>query len=112
MVFHKSLSGSKFPQVSRTLLSNLADVNNAVVWMVSTLPLISKSFSSFINPLVTVPKTPITIGINVTFFYSLARLRHLSFFSLSFNFILWSAGTATPISSLFFVNYYNVWSSG
>ena len=31
MVFYKSLSDSKFPQVSRTLLSILVDLNNAVV---------------------------------------------------------------------------------
>ena len=39
---------------------------NAVVWIVSTRPLTSKSSSSFNNPLVTVPKAPITIGIIVT----------------------------------------------
>ena len=32
---------SKFLQVSRTLLSILADLHNEVVWMVSTCPLIS-----------------------------------------------------------------------
>ena len=32
--FHWFLSDSEFPQVSRTLLSILADLNNAVVWMV------------------------------------------------------------------------------
>ena len=37
--------------------------------MVSTRPLISKSSSPFNNPLVTVPKTPITIGITVTFMF-------------------------------------------
>ena len=37
MVFHWKLSDSKFPQVSKTLLSILADLNSAVVWMVSTL---------------------------------------------------------------------------
>ena len=51
-VFHTSVSwwflrwilrDSKFPQVSRTLLSILADLNNAVVFMVSTRLLISKS---------------------------------------------------------------------
>ena len=78
MLFHWSLSDSKSPQVSRTLLSILADHNNAVVWMVSTCPFISKSSSPFINPLVTVPRAPITIAINVTFmfhsfFNSLAR---------------------------------------
>ena len=50
MVFHRSLSDSKSPQVSRALLSILADLNNAVVWMVSTRPFISKSSDSFINP--------------------------------------------------------------
>ena len=36
MVFHWSLSDKKSPQVSRTLLSILSDLKNAVVWMVST----------------------------------------------------------------------------
>ena len=66
MVFHWSLSDSKSPQVSRTLLSILAVLNNAVVWMVFTRPPNSKSSSPFSNPLVTVPNTPITIGIIVT----------------------------------------------
>ncbi len=97
--FHRSLSDSKSPQVSRTLLSILAVLNNVVVWMVSTRPPTSKSSSPFSNPLVTVPSAPITIGIIVTcmlhsFFNSLARSRYLSFFSHSFSFILWSAGTA------------------
>ena len=43
MVFHWSLSDSKSPQVFKTLLSILADLNNAIVWTVSTRPLISKS---------------------------------------------------------------------
>ena len=47
MVFHWSLSDSKSPQVSRTLLSILAVLNNAVVWMVSTRPPTSKSSSPF-----------------------------------------------------------------
>ena len=66
MVFHWSLSDSKSPQVSRTLLSILAVLNNVVVWMVSTRPPTSKSSSPFSNPLVTVPNAPITIGIIVT----------------------------------------------
>ena len=66
--------------------------------MVSTRPPTSKFSSPFSNPLVTVPNAPITIGIIVTcifhsFFNSLARSRYLSFFSHSFSFILWSAGT-------------------
>ena len=109
MVFHWSLSDSKSPQVSRNLLSILAVLNNAVVWMVSTRPPTSKSSSPFSNPLVTVPNAPIAIGIIFTcmfhrIFSSLARSRYLSFFSLSFCFILWSAGTAksTILQVLFF----------
>ena len=66
MFFHWSLSDSKSPQVSRTLLSILAVLNNAVVWMVSTRPPTSKSSGPFSNPLVTVPNAPVTIGIIVT----------------------------------------------
>ena len=99
MVFHWSLSNSKSPQVSRTRLSILAVLSNAVVWIVSTRPPTSKSSRPFNNPLVIVPNAPITIGTIVTFmfhsfFNSLPRSRYLSFFSLSFRFILWSAGTA------------------
>ena len=66
MVYH---SDNKSPQVSRTLLSILADLNNAVVWMVFTFPLISKSSSPCINPLVTVLRTPITVVITVSFMF-------------------------------------------
>ena len=65
MVFHWSLSDSKSPQVSRTLLSILAVLNNVVVWMVPTRPPTSKSSSPFSDPLVTEPKAPITIGVIV-----------------------------------------------
>ena len=99
MVFHWSLSDSKSSQVSRTRLSILAVLSNAVVWIVSTRPTTTKSSRPFNNPLVTVPNAPITFGTIVTFmfhifFNSLARSRYLSFFSLSFRFILWSAETA------------------
>ena len=109
MVFHWRLSDSKSPQVSRTLLSILFVFNNAVVWMVSTRLPTSKSSRPFNNPLVTVPKAPITIGIIVTFmfhsfFNSLVRSSNLSLFSHSFSFILWSAGTAkSTILQIFFL---------
>ena len=64
MVFHWSLSDSKSPQVPRTLLSILAVLNNALVWMVYTRPATSKSSGPFKNP-----KAPITIGIIVTFMF-------------------------------------------
>ena len=84
MVFLRGPSDSKYPQVSRTHFSILANHNNDVVWMISTYPLIFKSSSPFTNPLVTVSSTLITIGITVTFmFHSLfsfqARSRHIFF---------------------------------
>ena len=97
MVFPWSLSDSKFPQVSRTLLSILAELNNAVVYMVSNCALIYKYFIPFTNPLGIVPSAPITIGITVTFMFQfcfLAISMFLSLFSLSLVFTLWSAGTA------------------
>ena len=78
----------KWQQVSRTLLSIIADLNYAVVWMVSNRLLISKPFSPSTNPLLTITSTPITIGIKITFifhnfFSSLAR----SWYYLSFCFL-------------------------
>ena len=121
MVFHSSLSDSKSPQVSRSLLTILTVLNNEVVWMVSTRSLISKSSSPFNNPLVTVLKALITIGIIVTFmfhnfFNSLARSRYLSFFSLLSILFCGSPGQQSPqffrFSFFVVVDYYKVWSSG
>ena len=97
MVFPWSLSNSKSLQVSRTRLRILAVLSNAVVWTVSVRLPISKSSRHFNNPLVIVPNAPITLGTIVTFmfhsfFNSLARSRYLSFFSLSFRFILCPPG--------------------
>ena len=108
------MSDSKSPQVSRTLLSILADLNNAVVYIVSIRLVISKSSSQWINTLVTVPRAPITIGIFVafmlySFFNSLARYRYLSFFSVSV--VSRNSKVHISTSSLSFVDYY-VWLSG
>ena len=65
--------------------------------MVSTRPLISKSSSPCTNPLVTVPRASITIGITVTLMFhifSLVSTSYLSFFSFSFSFSMRSAGIA------------------
>ena len=98
MVYHRILSDSKFPQVPRTLLSILTDLNNAVVRIVSIRPPISNSSSPLFKPLVTDPRTPIINGITVTlmfysFLSSLARFKNLSLFSLPMIFTLWSTRT-------------------
>ena len=69
MVFYLSLSDNKSPQVSRTLLSILVDLNNAAVWLLSIRSLISKSSIPFSNPMVSVPRAPITIGISITLMF-------------------------------------------
>ena len=94
MVFHWILSDSKLPQVSRTILSILAILNNVVFWMVSIRPPTSK-FSGII----------VTFMFH-SFFQFSGKSRYFSFFSLSFSFILWSAGTAksTILQVLFFFN--------
>ena len=81
--------------------------------MVSTRPVISKSSSPCANHSVNVPRAPITIGIIVTFMflsfsYSLVRSTCLSFFSHSFNFPLWLAGTlkSTILQVLFFFFFF------
>ena len=76
MVFLLSLSDCKCPHVSRTRLRILAVLSNAVIWIVSTRPQTFKSSRPFNNPLVNVPKAPITIGTIVTFMF-------LSFFQFS-----------------------------
>ena len=52
MFLYWSLSDSKSSQVSRTLLSILAVLNNAVIWIVSTRLPTSKSSRPFNNPFV------------------------------------------------------------
>ena len=102
MVFHWNISDSKFPKVSRTLRSILADLNNAVVWMVSTHPIISKSSSPCSSSLVTVPSAPITVTFMFhSFLSSRPRFSYLFPFSLSFSFILLSARTANPLFGKF-----------
>ena len=99
MVFQWSLSDSKSPQDSMARLRIQAVLSNAVIWIVSTRQPTSKSSRPFNNPLVIVPKAPITISIIVTFMFHsffnfLVRSRYLSFFSHSFRFIQWSVRRA------------------
>ena len=65
-------SASKWLQVFfnlMTLRSILADLNNAVVWMLPALSLSSNSSSFLRNPLGIVPNASITIRIIVTFMF-------------------------------------------
>ena len=82
VVFHCSLSDTKSPQVSRTLLSIQANRNNAVVWMISILPLTSDSSSSLSAFSWTVPSAPTIIGntVKLSFFSCLASFKYLSLF--------------------------------
>ena len=82
MVFQRSLSDSKSPQVSSNLRI-LLDLDNAVVWMAPTRSLIFISSSPFTKLLMTISNAPITIDNTVAFmFYSffspLAMSRKLS----------------------------------
>ena len=99
MIFQRSLSDSRSPQVFKTFLSVPADFNNAVCCMVFILPLTFNSFCLFSKPLWTVPRTPISISITIIFifhciFSSLERSKYLSIFSLSFIFAWGSSRTA------------------
>ena len=89
MVFYWNQSDNKSPQVSRTLLSILGCLKNAVVRIVSTRPL-----------LVTVHREPITIGTTVififhNFFNSLASLLLLLLLHCSLQFFYSSASCSS-----------------
>ena len=114
IVFHWSLSDSKSPQVSRTLLSILANLNNGVVWMVSACLSISNSSSLFTKLLGIIPSAHFTIDIPVTLFSSLARCKYLCLFSFSLIFTLWLAEMAKSTNQqvLFFFFFLSMTWSG
>ena len=105
MAFHWSFSDSKSPQVSKTLLSFLDDLDNAVVKTVSTRPVICK-FSS--------PCTKIVSFMFHTF--SIPSQDPGTYHSFRFLSILLCDPLDSKVhdsaSSLFFVDYYKVWSFG
>ena len=113
-----SLSDSKSPQVSRTLLNLLADLHNAVVCMIST-SLIFKSSSLFTNPLGIVQSAQTRSCITVTLmFHSFFVLWQGLSTCLSFR-LLWFShcslpGRQDPLFGWFTFFFYspNVWSSG
>ena len=120
MIFLWNLSDSKSSQISRTLLSILANLNNAVIWLVSTRPVISKSSSPCTNRKVTVPRAPIKVGITVTFMFhrfpKQGPSTYSSFHVLSslFSGPLWQQSPQFYKVSFYVlvVDYYKVWSFG
>ena len=117
-VFHTRvcLSDRKSPQVSKTFLSILVDMNNIL-----DAPLIFKSSSICPNPLVTVPSAPITTRSTVTFmFHSFFQFHSkvLVFFSLFAFFQFYpvvsqnSEVNSSACSLFIFFYYHCVWLSG
>ena len=102
VVFLWRLSDNKSPQVSRTRLSILADLNKEVAWMLSIHPLISNSFRLFSKPFRDVISTPITFDPRLPSFF-------LSFPFLLF-FPLWSVGTVkyTRLQVLSLYNFFKI----
>ena len=85
----------------------LADLSNVVVFMVSSLPLISNSASLFFKLVRTFPCASTIIGINITvmfysFFCSLVRSNYFSISSLSFSFTL--EEQQNPLNDKFFLS--------
>ena len=66
VVFHWSLNDSKSPQLSIILLGILANLKNAVVWIVLILPLIFNSSNPLSNHFGTIPSTSAIIGITAS----------------------------------------------
>ena len=104
MFFYWSLSDSKSPQVFRTFLSILTDLNNSVVWTVSIRPVIFKSFSPYTNNLVTVPRPTIPIFMFCSFFHFSSKVQVLIPLFTSFQFyskVRWDSKVHNSTSSLF-----------
>ena len=98
-IFNSLSLESERQQVSRTLLSILADLNKAVVRIISILPPISHSPSH----LETVPSAPITIGITVTFMFHnfFCSLAWFKYFFPFFDFHRGLPGRQSPLFGKF-----------
>ena len=111
MVFHWSLSDSKFLQVSRTFLRILSDFNNAVVPIILILPPIFNSSSLLSKPLRIVPSPPVIIGIIVILmqpFYSEVIVYLFAFFDFHWV-VCWDGkvhNTISPLSFKFFLLFF------
>ena len=90
MFSHWSSSDSKSPQVAKTLLSILADLNHTVIWMLFS----SSCFQVFQSHHQILGDCIIITFMFYIFFSSQARSRYLSLFYFLFNFSQWSVVTA------------------
>ena len=67
--FFTGVNDSKSPKVSWTRLSIQADLNKALIRLLSIIPLISNSASLFFKSFGTIPSALTIIGIPVTFMF-------------------------------------------
>ena len=115
----RNLIKRKSPQVSRTLFSILADLNNILTLIISARSLIYIYSNLFSKPLRNVPRKPATVVITVTL-YSIAFLIHRDSLSTnhSFCFLLFShsslpgGGVKLSIRQIIFFLLTIVWASG
>ena len=113
MVFHWSLGDRKSSQVSGTLLSMLADLNNAV-WISTVHSPISNSSHDLTKSLQILPSASVEICTNVTLVFNIifnpqARSKFSSLFSFS---LTLTAKFFLLDRFSFFVDYYLFLSSG
>ena len=98
MNFGWSLSDSKSPQVSRSILSILADLNNAVVWIISTRPLpnlpVPVLVLSWLYRTYQFSFGGTVIFMFYSFFQFFSKVYVLIYLFAFFQFTLWSVGTA------------------
>ena len=87
-VFYCCLSDSKSPQVSRTLLNILADFNNAVVWIISILPLIYNTSRPFLKTFGTFPRAQTGIIVYIFTLWSAVMTKFARWQVLFFLFII------------------------
>ena len=97
MIVQRNLNDIKFPQVSRTLLSILADLNSSIVSIFPARPPISNFSLPLTKPLETIPTAPITTDVMfiLTLFSTFLVLRQGLSTCLSFRF-LWFKPSDQP----------------
>ena len=112
MVFRWSLSDKKSPEVSRTLLSILANLNIILIWIVSIRP---QNFNLFFKPLGAVPSAPIIIGIITVLLFCFNIIGSYMLFLLLLEDIQFHSlfsSLQVIVSLRFFLKIFTLWSTG